>query len=143
MKLFNFDSKEKELKEKFAMQSVIDRINRENDYLGRARSIEDENVKLRAELEGQNKRIDHIEARHKAVAEKGASELAARMAGEYADKTVAMAAKCSADFGNAMGKALEQVMSLLKEFKPIEAKITILPVASSEVNIASCESTKQ
>lgn len=126
--------------EKFELQKKIDDLRRENEYLRRDREIDDERIRMREMIDGQNKRLDHIEAKYKAIAAKEAAEAVAKMSEAYADKAVKMAATCAADFGNATGKALEQVMALLKEFKPTESKINILPVPSPEVTISTEQS---
>lgn len=108
---------------------------RELEFCERERASDTDRIHLRENYEGLNLRLEHIEAKYKAQAEATAGKLAE----QYALKTAQMAHDMSTDFGNATGKALEQVISLLKEFKPVKPEITVLSAPQSvEVKTSSC-----
>ena len=118
--------------ERLELQKQIDDLARELEFVKRERASDNERLETKKFLEGQNKRLEHIENKEKALARADASEAIAKAAKEYADKTVLMAEKVASDFGNAIGKALEQVVALLKEFKPVAPTMQVLPVAGGK-----------
>jgi hypothetical protein len=109
--------------ERYAFQKKVDDLERELYYQKEARRQDAETITLRADIDGQNKRLDLIEACLKAEARAEAAVVAE----EYAKKAVEMSSKCAADFGSAVATLTEKVLDCLKEFKPVTPIVTVVP----------------
>lgn len=125
-------------KEILALQTKVADLERALRFEQRERAADAERLQYKIDIEAQNKRLDHIEARYKAEAEALACRVGEKLAAEYSAKAVTMAGKCAADFADATGKLTEKFLAVIKEMKPAAAvagTVQVLPVVGQPQNV--------
>lgn len=122
-----FNSKKTQLDLEYRLRKEIDDLKRALQYEGWQRLKDLKIVEMQEWEKAKGKRLVQIEARYKAEGE----AIRGKVAEEYATKFLDLAHKLTNDFANASAKLMEKVLEVVKEFKPLQPQLNVLPTTTN------------